>query len=346
MLYIDSKYISIVGAQLRNFKKKKENLYNCSCPICGDSSKKKTKARGYFYEYQNSAFYKCHNCHASMSLQFFLKTYSVPLHDSYALEKFSEVQKSATKVATTVTTNILKSKPKTFKLDEHKPKIQDFASPILDLPDAHYAKVYLTNRRIPARFYEDVYFTSDFKSLVLSLFPDTGSKLYDNDSRIVIPFYDQDKNLLGLQGRSLDAETNLRYITIKAESDKSLIYGLDRFNHGTSGYVVEGPIDSMFIPNCLATANSNLEFSYTRTNADLTLIYDNEPRNKEILKLMEKSILNNRKVCVWPNNIHCKDINDMIISGISENEVLNIIQSRTFSGLSAMLEFNQWKKIK
>lgn len=338
MMHIDSKYIAIVGAQLRNFKKKKHNLYNCSCPICGDSSKKKSKARGYFYEYRNSAFYKCHNCHASMSFDLFLKTYSIALHDSYALEKFSEKSKG------NFARSILDSKPKSAVAKTSAASLDNLAIKISTLSDEHYAKTYLHNRLIPDSFMESLYFTQDFAELVLKLFPNTTSSLYKDDPRIVIPFYNKNKQLIGMQGRSLTADSTLRYITIKAESEDSLIFGLDRFDPNSPGYVVEGPIDSMFIPNCIATANSNLESACFRVSPSLTLIYDNEPKNKEIVKLMQASIANNRSICIWPKTVNKKDINDMILSGISRKELLNIIAARTYSGLNAMLEFNQWKR--
>lgn len=338
MLYIDTKYINLVGAQLRNFKKKKNNLYNCSCPLCGDSAKKKLKARGYFYEYNNSSFYKCHNCHASMSLSFFLKNYFSALHDSYAIEKFSDESHSKP----SQTSSILALKPKNLKLQNNR--IEQFAQNLDNLEESHVAKLYIKSRLIPKEHYKNLYYTDNFSSLVLSLFPDTQSKL-QSDARIIIPFYDKDKNLIAFQGRSLDKSCFLRYITIKANDVSSTIYGLDRFTESTTGYVVEGPLDSMFIPNCLATANSNLESACSKISTELTLIYDNEPKNKEIVKLLENSIRNNRKVCIWPKDINKKDINDIILSGVSQSELLDIIQRRTFSGLSAMLEFNQWKKV-
>ena len=46
---VDSKYIGLVSSRLPKFKRIKPNLYNCRCPICGDSQKQRNKARGYFY---------------------------------------------------------------------------------------------------------------------------------------------------------------------------------------------------------------------------------------------------------------------------------------------------------
>ena len=39
-MFIEQKYINDISSQLRNFKKKSNNLYNFSCPVCGDSSVK------------------------------------------------------------------------------------------------------------------------------------------------------------------------------------------------------------------------------------------------------------------------------------------------------------------
>ena len=341
MSYIDTKYINIVGQQLRNFKKKKENLFNCSCPICGDSAKKKTKARGYFYYYKNEMFYKCHNCHASMSLQYFLKSHYPSIHDSYALEKFSEIgTKSKSTFSNLKPKNLIKE-PKA----NTETILRKFSARLRDLDDDHYAKRYISNRSIPKDRYDLIYYTEDFARLVRELFPDTQSKLYENDCRIVLPFYNSKSELIGLQGRSLLSDKSLRYITIKKDGEESLMYGLDRFNLSHSGYVVEGPIDSLFLPNCIATANSNLEFACEKVNSDLTLVFDNEPKNREILKIMERSIQNGRKVCIWNKQNKHKDINEMICSGMTKEDVISLINTRTFSGLNAMLEFNEWKRI-
>ena len=61
-VYIDKKFINLMSGQLERFSWKKDNLANCRCPICGDSSKNKVKARGFFFEKKGEYFYKCHNC--------------------------------------------------------------------------------------------------------------------------------------------------------------------------------------------------------------------------------------------------------------------------------------------
>jgi hypothetical protein len=76
------------------------------------------------------------------------------------------------------------------------------------------------------------------------------------------------------------------------------------------------------------------------------LIFDNQPRSKEIVKLMEQAITDKRKIVIWPVSPDEKiDINDMIKMGLSKLELIEIIERNTFSGLKAKLAFTKWKKV-
>ena len=337
MLHIDLKYISLVGPNLRNFKKKNTCLFNCSCPICGDSEKKRTKARGFFYQKGQSMYYKCHNCTAGMGVGNFLKSVFPAYYDQFLMEKYKsgsstpKVEKTIAKIA----------EVKFYTLTS------SHATKISELDDKHFVKQYVLGRKIPEQHHNRLFYTEDFAALVNDVFPGKYTNLKPNDSRLVIPFFDSDRRVLGLQGRSLFAEGGLRYITIRASSTTDLVYGLDRLRSNSRAYIVEGPIDSLFLPNCLAAANSDLASCLNKVDLELdaVLIFDNEPRNKEILSLISTAIKQNRKVCIWPNSIIEKDINDMILSGLSKDDVLKIVDDRTFSGLKAELEFSLWKKL-
>lgn len=336
MLYVDLKYITTVGTHLRNFKRKKDNLFNCSCPICGDSEKKKTKARGYFYQKGSSMYFKCHNCGSGLGVANFLKSYFPVYHEQYLLEKY----KSG--VDTKTTRTVAEAVPKIVLNNFHT----KLATKISELPDEHYAKQYVLRRKIPTHLQSKIFFTDDFSKLVDEVFPNKYSNLSKNEPRLVIPFFDVDNKLIGLQGRSFSPEKALRYITIRANSSSNLVYGLDRVDKNKTVYVVEGPLDSLFIPNCLAAANSDLSSVLEKISLrDAVLIFDNEPRNREIVSLLEDSIKKNRKVCIWPHNVSQKDINDIILSGVTGADLLRIIESRTFVGLQAQLEFCKWKKV-
>ena len=72
---------------------------------------------------------------------------------------------------------------------------------------------------------------------------------------------------------------------------------------------------------------------------------DNEPRNEQVVRTMEKLVQQHKRVCVWPEEIKHKDINDMIMDGMDANEILNIINKNAVSGLEAQMRINKWKKI-
>jgi ATP-dependent Zn protease len=102
----------------------------------------------------------------------------------------------------------------------------------------------------------------------------------------------------------------------------------------------------MFLSNCVASGDSALIQTAKLIDAEnKVLIYDNEKRNQEIVKLMEDAIKLSYNVVIWPDTIKEKDINEMIMNGISLNEIEEIISSNTFNGLRAQMKFISWKKV-
>ena len=320
---VDSKYIGLVSSRLQKFKRVKADLYNFRCPICGDSQKHKNKARGYFYQVKTNTNYKCHNCGASLSFNNFLKQIDPTLHKQYTMEKFRDGHTG-----------------KNFVVDE--PKF-DFKKPIfkkkLDLPRASevsISKKYLEKRKIdPVNFY----FAEKFKE-----WTNTQKQTFDfitkDESRIVIPMYDTECNLIGFQGRSL-GPNSVKYITIMLNDDAPKIYGLDKINDTEPIYITEGPFDSTFVENSVAMCGSDIDIR-TFGWSDYIWVYDNEPRNREIVTRLSKTIDRGDKVIIWPSQIVDKDINDMILSG---HNVMSILKMNTYSGLEAKVQFNNWKKV-
>jgi hypothetical protein len=212
------------------------------------------------------------------------------------------------------------------------------------LDDDHYVKEYVVGRKIPEERHSSLYFAEDFKKFVESMEIEKDG-LIDNDPRLIIPFYDEEKNLVAFQGRAL-GQSKLRYITVKLDKDNYKVYGMDRIDKEKKIFVVEGPIDSMFLENCVATADSNLTAAtklYDKSN--IVLIYDNEPRNKDIVRQIEKSIEEHYNVVIWPEMMEEKDINDMILNGFSPDEIQDIIDKHTYVNLRAKMEFINWKKV-
>jgi hypothetical protein len=73
-------------------------------------------------------------------------------------------------------------------------------------------------------------------------------------------------------------------------------------------------------------------------------VYDNEPRNREIVNRISKCIDRGQRVVIWPPNIIKKDINELILDGMTENEIMEIIKNNTYFGAIAKLKLNQWKR--
>ena len=208
--------------------------------------------------------------------------------------------------------------------------------------DLHPARKYLEDRKVPL---ETLLYTCDFATFVKNVFPDNDKQLY-KEERIIIPFYDKEGNLLGVQGRAI-GQSNIKYITIKGSEDTPKIFGWNGLDTSKTVYVVEGPIDSLFLTNCVATMDAALYCAPSIIGLDYnyTFVYDNEPRNKQIVSNMKKTIEMGKKICVWPDTIQQKDINDMVLAGMHPSEIQHIIDNNTYEGLMAVMKMNQWSKV-
>jgi len=322
MDYTDVKYVGLLSSRLQKFKKVKPSLFNFRCPLCGDSQKNKNKTRGYLYAVKNNTNFKCHNCGSSMSFNNFLKKLDGQLHKQYTLEKFKEGHTGKNYVA---------SEPE-FKFEAPKFKQK------IDLPKAlenEAAYEYLKSRKLdPNKFY----YADNFKEFCNS-YKEVFSSTSPKDPRVVIPlFYNQ--NLIGFQGRSL-VPSSVKYITVMLDEDAPKIYGLDTIDKKLPIYVVEGPFDSTFINNSVALCGSDGDVRCIE-GSTIVFVYDNEPRNREIVNRIDKCISGGERVVIWPSGVGEKDINDMVLAG---HYVQEMIESNTYQGLEAKLKFNLWKKI-
>lgn len=334
-LYIDKKYISLVAPKLEGFRQKSDSLWNFRCPICGDSSKNKLKMRGYVYRRKSDLFFSCHNCGAGLSFGNFLKITDRALYASYQMDRFKDSNGGNT------------AKPD-FSLVMQKPvfniKTKIDLPTIKSLPDNHIAKHYLSERELPKEKFSDIYFADDFKSFVFQMLPDYDKKLFEGEKRIIFPFFDEKNILLGFQGRSIGT-SKVKYITIKLSDDNKKVFGLNTIDKTKKIYVVEGPIDSLFLHNSLAMMDASLYNVVSSVGSyDYTFVYDNEPRNKDIIKHMQKTIDLNKDICIWPKDITQKDINDMVLAGTPPAAIQSIIDRYTFNGLRARMEFELWRK--
>jgi len=319
---VDSKYIGLISSRLQKFKRVKADLYNFRCPICGDSQKNKSKTRGYLYSVKADMNFRCHNCGASMTFSNFLKEIDPVIHKQYVFERF--------KGGKTGRGTVVEEPKFNFEQPKFKPK--------LDLPKASEnpdAKKYLESRKLdPDKFY----YTDRFKH-----WSNTHKETFDDvrydEPRIIIPLIYRN-NVVGFQGRSL-GPNKVKYITVMLNDDAPKIYGLDSIRTGIPVYVTEGPFDSTFISNSIAMCGADGDVGKWGVGSPVW-IYDNEPRSKEIVARIFRTIDRGESVVIWPTNIGEKDINDMVLAG---HDVQSVVESNVYSGLKAKLQFNTWKKI-
>jgi hypothetical protein len=339
-LYIDTKYINLISNRLERFHWKKTSLAACRCPVCGDSSKSKSKIRFYFYEKGGEFFVRCHNCDYSTTLGGFLKRIDGNLHRQYCFETLKDKNDKGSWRE--------EPKPKkTVTLPENE--VLESISCLADLPSSHPAVEWAVGRLIPKDRFSLLYYAEDFSEFISKIDPEAN---VGDDQRIVIPIFSRTGALTGAQGRllvSTNPSREVRYITIKAEKDGGrLWYGLERVRKDEPIVVVEGPIDSLFLRNSVAMLGLSDPLNIPTGLITDNMIYalDNEPRNKQVVEAMEHLIDSGRTVCVWDSRVGgIKDINDMVKKGLKPAEIEGIVRECSVSGLSAKLALGKWKRV-
>jgi len=340
MHWLEAKYIGMVSNRLRNYKRKSGDLYNFSCPFCGDSETDRKKARGYVYTKKGNTLFHCHNCELTYSFVNFLKNLDYQLYSEFSVERLKDEKPAQNKeledfVDKMKTPVFLKSGPlKGLKK-------------ISQLTADHPCKVFVTKRQIPNPFHAKMFFCPKFFAWSNEIIPGKfeDEALGYDEARLLIPFFNKEKKMHAFQGRSLDNKSKTRYITIVNDDSVPKVYGLDEVDFDRKFYVFEGPIDSMFIPNSIATAGGDLVSTVKDLpKKNMVVVYDNEPRSIETKKKLDKAIINGYNVCVWPSNLVHKDVNDMILAGLSADFVRYIIDTNTYNDLRAKLALNSWSK--
>lgn len=336
-LLVDTKYLSLISSKLLNFKKKTGTLWNFRCPYCLDSKKKETKSRGYVYRKHNDLFFKCHNCNKGTTFPNFLKFLDEPLYKEYVMERFLS---GDTHPNHNYKKPELESNNTEVKLQK---RIQNYSielESIDSLQEKHWVKEYVKNRKIPNYHWNKLFFAPDFKKFAESINPNASKNLKKDDPRLVIPFFDEEYKLIAFQGRSL-LDSAVKYITIKTYEEAPKIFGLERLNLNKRIWIFEGPIDSLFVENSLATAGSDLK-SLLPKYPEAIYVFDNEPDNKQIIQNMEYVIDCGSKIVIWDKNNKYKDVNDMVLADIN---ILDLLENSIYSELEARFRFNVWRKI-
>lgn len=276
-----------------------------SCPSCGTHP-------SFVYSDSDTEMFLCHGCQRNSKWEFIQN----------AFDNNNITDPTRDRIHIKVTTN-------------HNNLLSDMQR-VIDMDDSHICFQFIRDRRIPLHYRGLFYYTKNLGKLVNRY----GYNFKDDQEKVIIPFFDEDGKLFALQARALD-NTLPKYITVLLDKDRGKIFGLERWNKDDITYLVEGPIDSLFLPNALAMAGSDISKN-KYSNSDMIICLDNEQRNAEVISKYSKFIDRGFKIVIWPDNIKEKDINDMILQDLNP---LKIIQENTYEGLTAKIKLDNWKRV-
>lgn len=331
-LWVDRKYTKILGEQLEQFREINDYLFNFRCPICGDSKHNKTKTRGYIYKIKDKLNVKCHNCGYSASLGTFLKYVDNNLYSQYVIDNMQDRKQITIDPIEKLNRPILikdSNLKRLLRLDT--------------MPLNHLAINYVISRKIPRTFWKLLYYTDTFMSYINGIdlkFP----FIKEDYPRLIIPFLDENKECFAISARAFGKEEP-KYFNMKFKEDVDNIFGLDRVNKNETIYCVEGPLDSLFLPNGIAVTGTTFnKQTIQELKQNLVIVPDREPRSIELVKVIENLLKENYTISLLPESFIYKDINESVMNGMTTDNIIKIIKENTVSGITAQLKFRNWRK--
>jgi hypothetical protein len=282
-------------------------------------------------------FYKCHNCDVGKTFGGLLKITDPLLHKQYIMERYSEGVAG----------------PRANKDPEFNFKPPEFGAPdrlidkLMDRVDTldttHIAVEYCTQRQIPKEQWHRLYHIENIKD-ICQLNPKYKDRIKSDESRLAIPFFNEEGILTAVTLRSY-GDSPLRYIMVKINEDSPTVFGLDCISKRKPVKIVEGPLDSLFLDNCIACAGTSFnKIEALNLPEDSIIVVDNQPKNKEVCNIINKYIKAGKRVVIWPDNILEKDINEMVLAGVLPVNMEDIISNNVFRDLEAELKFVNWRK--
>jgi len=334
--YIDERYIKMMGMYVERFTDIGNDSYNCRCPICGDSRKSRTKARGFFYKSENDNWrYKCHNCAVNMSFYQFIEQVAPQLFVEYKFEVFNEKKEYNKR---------FRVKDKISENQKVKTEIKKFDLKVfhkINMKEVNEFTSYLRDRKIPTHMAECLYYTDNLEPIVHSIAGYEDKEVYIKRG-IIIPYYDTKGNFEAFQIRNIDKKSDVRYLTYDVNPSDH-IFNLADINPKQRVYVFEGAFDSMFCKNAVCASGSSIFNKLNRikeVNSDVAVVFDNDFKtNTVIYDLLMKVIKNGYKVVIFDDRMRgYKDINEYV-KGTNKtiDEVTSYLESCTYEGLTAEL---------
>lgn len=315
--------------KLRNFKRIRD-IYNFSCPFCGDSKKNKLKARAYIYPFSPGEYnFHCKNCGKGSSVKNFLKEISPESYHSLLIHSFIS--------------------PQQHELVTQRDKVESVILPKELIPyyNIELSKRFIAARKIPEQRLIDVYYIEDLNELINNYTYLGYSPLKYESPRLVFVIRNEDREIIGYVTRAIYKKDPMRYYNISITKEP-LLYGINRLDNTKPIWIVEGIIDSLFLENSIASCSSSfqpaVDFCNRKNYKQYTLVYDNEPYNQQICNNIKHSIESGHEVVIYNQfPFKGKDINEMILkNGIGGKEVQAELSRHAFQGIRAQLEYFYW----
>jgi hypothetical protein len=335
--WIEAKYINLLSYRLRNFKRKQAGVINFSCPLCLDSSTDKFKARGYIYTKKGRSAYHCHNCGRTLSVGNLIKAINPSVYKDFVLERMQDTKPKNEYVE--------RMKTPIFR----KEGILKGLKTVSQLMPSDPVKQLVVARKIPNKMHPLLFKCDKFMCFTNTLIPgkfDSAALKHDS-TRLLIPFFNKEKKCFAYQGRAIGSD-NIRYITIVIDDDEPKVYGLDRMDPNKNVFVFEGPIDSMFVDNAIATAGGDMVATLDQlpvAKENLIICYDNEKHNEHTIKKINKAIDHGYKVVIYPDNFKYKDINEAIMAGMNTSDIHFILDRNIVAGLTDSMRLSSYSKV-
>ncbi len=225
--------------------------------------------------------------------------------------------------------------------------LEKLATKISTLDESHEAYQYLKTRKLPAVWFDRLFYSDNLNELA-TLFPGKYDETkFAREPRIIIPIYNRLKELVGIAARAYKP-SNLRYIMLRKSDDEPLIFNIERIDLSKTVYAFEGSFDSMFVENSVAASGADFSKIESIIPKDRTIvIFDNQPRNKEVIQRIDKTVNSGFPMFVWPSRKNLKkDINQNVIDNlIPAGRVKSFIDENTYSGMILKLKLTDWKKL-
>lgn len=339
--WIDEQYVNRVGYKLSGFVKASPTLYRCKCPICGDSKKRSDLSRGYFIRKDAGFSYYCHNCGASHSLYGFLTLIDQNLRDEYSLELYKEKHKNSPPRVEKSNDLTIDDIPKARLLT--KREVPTGLISMSDIDENHPALQYVLSRKVPIDQLKKLFFVSKYRKWNSPLLKRKYDDRFPDHPRLVIPYYWTDKSIFRYAARAFGKESP-RYQQTIIDVDKPRVFGIDGAKQESLLYVLEGQLDSLFLPNAVAVGSANYNIPILDIFEERIYVPDNQPRNKDVVNQFKKLVDRGEKVCIWKED-YGKDINKMVIDhNLSQKDLIQMISESTYSGFEAQLMFKKWRK--